>query len=60
MCDAERRIEDPLCDPDQGPSKEGVMNSSIAGDTGYPSVKVMAKFVVLYNVITIVGFHYMP
>ena len=51
MYDVERSKEALVCDPDQGPSKEGVTNSSIAGNTGYPSVKFLAKFVGFLDVI---------
>ena len=51
----ERSSESPVCDPNQGPSKEVVMNSSIAGDTGYPSVKFLVKFVGYLDVISPVG-----
>ena len=45
MYDEESSNESPLCDPYRGPSKEGVMNSRIAGDIGYLSVKFLAKVV---------------
>ena len=59
MYDAERSSEALVCDPYRGPLKEGVMNSSIAGDTGYPNVKFFAKFVGYSDVINRVGFHHM-
>ena len=39
MYDAERSSEAPVCDPDQDLSKEGVMSSSIADETGFLSIK---------------------
>ena len=55
LYDAERSNEALVCDPNQGPLQEGVMNSSIVGDTGYPSVKFLAMFVGYSDVISLVG-----
>ena len=38
MYDAERSSEDPACDLDQHLLKEGVMSSSIVGETGFLSI----------------------
>ena len=39
LYDVERSSEAPVCDPDRDLSKEGVMSSSIVGETGCLSIK---------------------
>ena len=56
MNTSERSSEAPVCDTDQGPLEEGVTNSSIVGDTGYSSVKFMAKVIGFLDVINLVVF----
>ena len=52
MYDVERSSEALVCDPYRGPSKEGVANSSITGDTGSSSVNVPMNFVGCSDVIS--------